>query len=514
MGKILCIISSAYLKEGMQAEFGKIPPAFVPLHNKPIFEHQINTIGNQYNKIFLSLPEKYKIEPSIQILLQQKKVQTVEISPRLSVSEVIIKILKNIVTINNFNGATIIFGDTVIKNYKDNVSDTYSCHTPKTNQNWAYLDTYNNKVFSGLLNLSEATCRAIIDGKLGTSFINNKSIFSILKPNKSGSWYDIGHVSEYIRTRSRYDTSRSFNILKINDLTVTKTSSDHFKINSEIFWYENLPQKLKLYSPHILSSYPSKGEYILEKLPLISLAEIYSFGDQKQFYWKQVFSNIKKVLEDFSTHISPAPKIDYSSWVKYKTLERINNLPNKLKKYYNTEFKINGKKVPSINNLYHEINNKFDNLDLFETSNDVVTHGDLCFSNIFYDLRLGLIKLIDPRGFFADKKYSTYGNQTYDIVKLAHSVTGFYDYIIAKQYILEFKDNDLSYTILPKSNRQNIIYEFEKEILLPLNVCEKKLNANLFHLFLSMIPLHSDQEENQIIFLGQAYYFGFEALKC
>ena len=125
-----------------------------------------------------------------------------------------------------------------------------------------------------------------------------------------------------------------------------------------------------------------------------------------------------------------------------------------------------------------------------------------------------MIKLIDPRGFFADKEYSTYGNQTYDIVKLAHSVTGFYDYIIAKQYILELKDNNLSYTILPKSNRQNIINEFEKEILLPLNVCEKKLNANLFHLFLSMIPLHSDQEENQIIFLGQAYYFGLEALKC
>ena len=514
MSKILCIISSAYLKEGMQAEFGEIPPAFVPLHNKPIFEHQINSIGNQYNKILLSLPEKYKIEPSIQILLQQKKVQTVEISPRLSVSEVIIKILKNIITKNNFNGATIIFGDTVIKNYKDNTLDTYSCHTPNTNQNWAYLDASNNKVFSGLLNLSETTCRSIIDGKLGASFINNKSIFSILKPNKSGSWYDVGHVSEYIRTRSKYDTSRSFNTLKINDFTITKTSTDRFKINSEIFWYENLPQKLKLYSPHILSSCPSKGEYKLEKLPLISLAEIYSFGDQKQFYWKQVFSNIKKVLEDFSTNISPTPKINYSSWVKYKTLERVNNLPNKLKKYCNTEFKINDKKVPSINNLCHEINSKFDNLDLFENLNDVVTHGDLCFSNIFYDLRLGLIKIIDPRGFFANKKYSIYGNQTYDIVKLAHSVIGFYDYIIAKQYIFEFEDDNLNYTILPKSNKQNIIYAFEEEILLPLNVCEKKLNANLFHLFLSMIPLHSDQEENQIIFLGQAYHFGLEALKC
>ena len=151
MSKILCIISSAYLKEGMQAEFGKIPPAFVPLHNKPIFEHQINSIGNQYNKIFLSLPEKYKVEPSIQILLQQKKVQTVEISPRLSVSEVIIKILKNIITINNFNGATIIFGDTVIKNYINNTSDTYSCHTPKTNQNWTYLDTYNKRLKSRFL---------------------------------------------------------------------------------------------------------------------------------------------------------------------------------------------------------------------------------------------------------------------------------------------------------------------------------------------------------------------------
>jgi hypothetical protein len=515
MNKTLCIMSSAFLKEGMQAEFGKIPPTFAPLCNRPFFEYQIDALDTEYNEIFISIPKGYKLELSIKLALKQKNIRTIEISQQLSVSKAIMQTLKHIITsTKKFSGAQILLGDTIIKHNSIDLLNSYSCHSPTTIQHWTYTDVHNNKVFSGFLNLSEATCRTIVHGNLGLSFINDNSLFSTLTPDTSGIWYDIGHISEYIRTRSRYDTSRDFNFIKMNDFTVTKTSSDYFKINSESFWFENLPKNLKMYTPQILGSDHSEGKYVIEKLPLITLGEIYAFGNQKQYYWKQVFSSIRNVLEDFAKYTSPELKFSYSKWVKHKTAERINNLPDFLKELCNTEFKINNKKVPNIRHLCDELDEKFYNLDLFEKSPDVITHGDLCFSNIFYDLRLGLIKLIDPRGCFIDKKYSIYGNQTYDIVKLAHSVKGYYDYVIAKQYNFDLKDGFLNYKIFPKSDHQHILNEFEKEILLPLNICEKKLNANLCHLFLSMIPLHSDQKESQIIFLGQAYHFGLKALRC
>ncbi len=55
-----------------------------------------------------------------------------------------------------------------------------------------------------------------------------------------------------------------------------------------------------MYTPQILGSDHSEGKYVIEKLPLITLGEIYAFGNHKQYYWKQVFSSIRNVLDDFA----------------------------------------------------------------------------------------------------------------------------------------------------------------------------------------------------------------------
>ena len=62
-------------------------------------------------------------------------------------------------------------------------------------------------------------------------------------------------------------------------------------------------------------------------------------------------------------------------------------------------------------------------------------HGDFCFSNILYDFKSQSIKVIDPRGLSGDgKEQSIYGDLRYDVAKLAHSVIGKYDFIIAGRF--------------------------------------------------------------------------------
>ena len=54
------IMSGAYVTEDLKAEFGTIPPAFLPLGNRRLFQHQIQKIPKG-KSIYLSLPDSYKI---------------------------------------------------------------------------------------------------------------------------------------------------------------------------------------------------------------------------------------------------------------------------------------------------------------------------------------------------------------------------------------------------------------------------------------------------------------------
>lgn len=120
----------------------------------------------------------------------------------------------------------------------------------------------------------------------------------------------------------------------------------------------------------------------------------------------------------------------------------------------------------------------------------VVGHGDSCFSNILFDRRLGLMRLIDPRG--AERAEDALMHPLYDLAKFSHSVLGGYDFI----------NNDLFTCSLGSG----------LELLLHLDgngpppwmraAFRSRLSASGFDiravravelsLFLSMLPLHAD----------------------
>ena len=131
-------------------------------------------------------------------------------------------------------------------------------------------------------------------------------------------------------------------------------------------------------------------------------------------------------------------------------------------------------------------------------------HGDLCFPNMFYNFRQGLIKVIDPRGGVVDGEPLVGGDLRYDLAKLNHSLQG-YDLILAGRYAMSGRGSyDVGIDVAPPARRwslSQIAGEFE---LAGQTVADPAITAMTIHMFLSMLPLHADRPDRQDAFLANA----------
>lgn len=147
--------------------------------------------------------------------------------------------------------------------------------------------------------------------------------------------------------------------------------------------------------------------------------------------------------------------------------------------------------------LSKEIPAKLCNINRF-----TIIHGDLCFTNMLIDDNYSFIKLIDPRGKFG--KFDIYGDSRYDLAKLFHSVDGKYDFIIKNMFELEYDENSNIIKFKINTLQKDFdLYEliqtvFKKEI------GNQKSNIEFIEslLFLSMIPLHNENANHQMVMLG------------
>jgi hypothetical protein len=132
-----------------------------------------------------------------------------------------------------------------------------------------------------------------------------------------------------------------------------------------------------------------------------------------------------------------------------------------------------------------------------------VMHGDFCFSNILYDSRTRRVRVIDPRGLVGEQA-SLYGDQRYDLAKLAHSIVGRYDQIIAGRYRVAVAgaDYELSFEENPA---QAWLQEGLGDLVVDgCSGLDPAVRAVMTGLFLSMLPLHADRPDRQRAFLANA----------
>jgi hypothetical protein len=132
-------------------------------------------------------------------------------------------------------------------------------------------------------------------------------------------------------------------------------------------------------------------------------------------------------------------------------------------------------------------------------------HGDFCFSNILYDSRSRRIKVIDPRGYIGPGAPTIYGDPCYDLAKLAHSIVGRYDHIIAGRYTMSANDGYRLSISFERAPQQEWLEKLFAELVATrTGLARQEVHAVMIGLFLSMLPLHADRPDRQRAFIANA----------
>jgi hypothetical protein len=295
-------------------------------------------------------------------------------------------------------------------------------------------------------------------------------------------------------------TQRAFNSLEISAGEVSKRSlSKNSKIEAESHWYHSLPYALRKYVPAILSEPDQLDKngnsvYTIEYLPLPTLSEAYVFHSYTKSEWSLILSEIGTAITCFREYPAGSDRtadINYDSMAKTKL--RYLQTMDEWDKIFPDQTQLKADYVESFS-AFEEIYSCSvrDNAELN------LVHGDMCFSNILYDHRTRRVRFIDPRGEDFDGCKTAYGDSRYDLAKLAHSILGGYDHIIAGFYGITNQGIQLHVDAELHRWLENYFWE---SVVKKLGYKKREIQVLCAGLFSAMIPFHYDRPDRQIAFI-------------
>ena len=484
---MILITSASYINQELQNEFGRIPPAFLPLKNKRLYEHY--NYDSTKEQIFISLPLSYNLDSWDKVNLKRLGYNVIHIDKKLKLGESVAKAISLLP--DSTDELKIIHGDALFYDLTDE-NDCFIVSNLNENYDWG-IESESGLVYTGYFAIDKINSflELLIISKfefiLAVELYKKKFSTPIIPTN---FWFDFGHLSTYYKSKSNFTTERVFNKLEISK-GVVKKSGINFKMKSEVLWFKNLPSKLRIYTPKLIdyNLNDEKYNYSIEFKYLSCLNELFVFGALPLHSWKIIFKSCFKVLSLMSFN-----KID-----KHESLSSFvfNKTENRIKDCYpfNLDEKIKYKGlIPiSLNEIISSVNQNITNEEqLIE-----VMHGDFCLSNLLFDFRNQQIQMIDPRGSIDGTNHTINGFPSYDLAKFTHSIIGLYDFIVADRFDI-IKDNNEDSEIIFDLPEQtlNIQSEF-LSVLEEKNVNLKSIMSICIHLFISMIPLHDDSPKRQ-----------------
>ncbi len=512
---MILINSAAYVNYEFRNEFGAIPPCFLPIGNRKLLTYQVSALRENFgknSKIIVSLPKEYSLNFDEKNLIESLNIQPIFVPENISLGMAVLYVLNTI----GFDGDVLrlLHGDTLINQFPTE-KDCVALASTQDDYEWEFQNNRDKSLvwcgyfsFTSIRKFTRSLATTQGDFTQSVYMYVNEEPALIYK--KIESWYDFGHINTYFRSRSVITTQRAFNSLKIENGVVWKSGTPARKIEAEINWFKQLPAQLKRFTPQLISSgYTEKNKpfYETEYLPILPLNEIFVHGKNLVTYWEKILSLISYYM-NVSRKCFPMEnnaeieKIHTDSTALYvdKTYERLENYAKTNQIDLDEKTCYNGKNLPSLREIAKECIEATLALPVVPA----ITHGDLCFSNIMYDARSNNIKVIDPRGLNVNQELTIYGNQTYDLAKLCHSIIGLYDFIIADSFEFEVSEElGVNLTFNIDDRLQEIQQLFMRKQLLP-SVSNNDIIAPTILLFLSMIPLHFDKPHRQKAMLANA----------
>lgn len=521
-------MSAAYIGQDLSAEFGLIPPAFLPLGNRRLFQHQIAKIPKG-KSIYLSVPKSYQVPEFDRLWLAEHNVTLLFLQDGLSLGESLMAALALIE--HSFDtDLSILYGDTLLTPSEE--KDVISISKADSTYTWATVDdgkpewlevedkniNSHSRIVSGYFNFSSPRNLIRCLSQTDWNFLQALNVYhdiNGIKAHQCDDWLDFGHVNTYYRSKARYTTQRAFNELTITTDWIEKSSCKDIKIAAESNWFQSLPDSMKHFTPQFLGETHSNGRttYRLEYLYNLALNELFVFARLPDMTWKQILTQILSFL--FTCRSEPVAneaKVDSLDCLfSRKTHQRLQEFCRARKYNWEYQWQFNGQPSLSLRALY-EASEEF--LPSGETAS--LMHGDLCFSNILYDFRKDRIKVIDPRGVTASNTQSIYGHIEYDLAKICHSVIGLYDWIIAGYYQVSIDNYQVQFSLADTAHLASVQKMFTEALTEQYSLSQASLYAMQIQLFLSMLPLHSDDPLRQDALMANAfrlYYLMLESQK-
>lgn len=517
----LLITSGAYVGADIAAEVGLLPPAFLPVGGRRLYQLQLETLAAPGRRVVMTLPADFEPDPFDLRLLAEAGVEIVRADPALSLGRSLMGALRAAGLDQGPVG--ILHGDTLCLGLDASVEDSVSIGETSEHYRWARFEaaggrisaiadddlsrTGSRQVLSGWFHLADAALLIAEIEKSG-SFVAGLDGYTRrrpLAPIPSGEWLDFGHVNTFYQSRGRFSTERAFNALSISRRTVAKRSHDRVKIAAEVAWHRSLPPALKPYAAILVDAELEADPpgYELEHLYLAPLSDLYVFGALPRIVWRQIFAACNEFVAACRSCPAPPGEIAKASAILLdKSQRRLAEFAAATGFDPGRALSINGVRTPSLGDMVAEAVRA---ARPAAPEHVCFVHGDMSFANLLYDFRSQMIRVVDPRGLNGAGEPSVFGDIRYDIAKLWQCAVGGYDFIMAGRYDLGGAGPyDLELALPSDARIAGIQEEFLATRFGGLSPAEASGPAISILLFVSMLPLHADDPRRQTALMANA----------
>ncbi len=527
MENILAIVPAAWRPNNtIFPSYSNLPDCMIPINSKPVIWYILEDLVNRWisDAILLLNPRDAYTEKYVSIRYSWKfESLQIKYTESWSLVQTLYNWWNNINS-TNYSWILIYLWDTIYKwnlgfdNSFITVTSKYSesskwCFVEKNNDSYSFINKPINynwvwKAVTWLYFFDDSQkfieiLNEIKDGEISNilqKYSESKSIELI-----ESEWrYDCWHIDNYYRAKIDFLKIREFNWIKFNPefWTITKSSlSKKDKIRREINRYLNVPHDLKIFSPRLINySYWNEDTapyYEIEYYGYQSLWDMFVFSYLSQESWKLIIDNLFSKLKIFKQYKSNQPFSFFYDMYYDKTIKRVNQLQN-IPEWANLlsmdKIIINKSEYRWIPYVLGDLGKLVESL--YDKDDITFIHGDFCLSNILYDINNGILKMIDPRWYFWE--LWVFWDHKYDIAKLRHSFVWFYDFIVSDLFeVKKIQENEFELEIYV-DQIHNFIAKYFDEVIVKYWYNIEKIKLVEALLFLSMIPLHSDNKSRQL----------------
>ena len=538
--KIIIIPSARLVPIELQAEFGPIPSAMIPVDGRPALHHLLAGYPITVETLIAIHEAGEEVSFYIDHHLDERAMKMVDVGSTGSLGETILRSLESLTELPQ--QLIVNFADTILSDSSTEgdcihyalLDDVYRwttfCSTEEgritainEKDTDKSLTADKSMAFIGVFGFANTAfftqCLAECVGTAGEvdPFYRAIQQYGSIHPytfRENQDWLDFGHLDTYYESRKQISSGcREFNEISVDVLRgrLTKTSRNTAKFCCEIEWYLNLPPQLQHIAPRVFSHQldSSKPSIEMEFYGYPLLNDLYLYGYLDVGAWIRIFKSVEQTFADMAA--VPLTDTDQAAcddackeMYETKTLQRMNTYMHsrEFEWSHREDLQINGSKsipLPEIARLLHYT---LARAGIYGKSDFSVIHGDPCFSNILYDRRNGIVRLIDPRGSFGSD--GIYGDSRYDWCKVSHSIKGDYDFLVNGLFDLQMNDGDVA--LHPYLSARHLeIKDLYSTRMLRLHGPTECLRIRLLEslLFLSMIPLHQDRPRSQQAFLAR-----------